>query len=594
MNAAIATTIQQLFQNYDEDSFSAACENYVFNFCNCPVSESNRRSWKDCFLFLKSNINRPEFQNYPIIFEYLMVDSCQRPDVLILTESKVIVLEFKEKCEVKKDDVTQASGYKTSFVNFHYETANMGLNVESYLVYTKEMNQPCPIPYFDPRTFRSGLNNILDKPMDPKQFQTWLNSPFEPLKNIADATMQLFKTHKLPNIKTIKDGDIQECLDTIDEIIQNPAPHKIVFIEGVPGAGKTLVGLKTVFDQSAKNPALNPVYLSGNGPLVNILQQTLTRGGANGEAFIRDMYKFKQNINTQNHVIIFDEAQRAWDANKNRGISEPEALLSKLEYVPNITLICLIGSGQSIYTGEEVGMPLWADALHKHPNWLAFFPDSMSSLFKGVANNQLFLDTSIRNSFINVAPLVEAILDCHFQEARDIYQDLATQGLQVYLKYNKSHLKGIADARFSENISKEYHNHTGLLVSSYVDNQAADMIFPQGYQGNRVRANEAYRWYEYESHLLTRGASEFLIQGIELEWPIVTFGGDFYLENGRWVISPQAQARGRSFRDFNTIIKNIYRVLLTRSRKGMYLYIPCRELPRLKETFDTLYAIFAL
>lgn len=590
--AAIATTVEKLLTNYNADTFTSSCAAFVENECGCPVSESNLNSWRDCFRFLNKNLSDPFFKDYQILFEYLMVDSEKRPDVILLTKSQAIILEFKQKNEILKPDIIQANGYKNSLIRYHQMTAELGLEVKSYLVFTLPVNQQSTeIDILQPSNFAAHLKQVLDpESMDRETANRWYNSIFEALKNIADATSQLFLTGDLPNIKSIREGDIADSIFAINDIINLTGKKSIVFLEGVPGAGKTLVGLKTVHDQHRMNPGSKPIYLSGNGPLVNILQTTLNSAGADGKVFIQDMHIFKRHHTRQapvNNVIVFDEAQRAWDEKKNNGVSEPESLLSILDSKPSVTLICLIGDGQAIYTGEEVGMPLWQEALNKFPDWNVYIPSKMKNEIKGNIDDRLFLDTSIRNDFINVSPLVEAILDCRFDEARTIYKQLQRQGLAVYTTKNKRQLPSIVQHVKASNPN----DHIGLLVASYTQNK---QLFPPGYQGSFIKANEAGKWYFEEAPELKRAASEFLIQGIELEWPIVTFGGDFYLQNGQWVIDPSARAKGsRACNDFDTIIRNVYRVLLTRSRKGMYLYIPSTIDPKLEETWKTIHTIFA-
>ncbi|MBS9782551.1 MAG: DUF2075 domain-containing protein, partial [Arcobacter sp.] len=125
--------------------------------------------------------------------------------------------------------------------------------------------------------FKNTISNLLkNKKPSSRQFcQKWIDSPFVPLKNIADSTLQLFKNGDLPNIKSIKDGDIKYALEEINNII-NSNGKNIIFISGAPGAGKTLVGLKTVYDHIEIEKDINPIYLSGNDPLITILQNTLT------------------------------------------------------------------------------------------------------------------------------------------------------------------------------------------------------------------------------------------------------------------------------------------------------------------------------
>lgn len=602
MNTAIETTIGKLFVEYSEEKFIEECANYVGQVCGCPISASNRRSWGDCFRFLKNNINSPEFWNYPILFEYMMVDSERRPDVIILCQDKVVILEFKEKCRVTKTDIAQAAAYKKDIKYFHHQTAYQNLLVESYLVYTVPNSEYFDFPHLVPENFSKGLRNILTSPMDTESKNKWINSIFEPLKSVADATCQLFQTGELPNIKSIREGHIQDCLNAINEISNQKNQKSIIFVEGVPGSGKTLVGIKTVYDTYMKDESKRPIYLSGNFPLVDILQNSLSLTGYEGKSFIQHMKDFKRHNSARIPVydlIVFDEAQRAWDEFRNGGVSEPETLLRILNSKQSVTLICLIGTGQAIHTGEEIGMPLWRDALSRFPEWNVFFTRGLSTVLNGMIDDRLYLDTSIRNDFIDVAPLIEAILNSEFDKAHSIYAYLVKQGYSVYLVNQKEQLPMIVN-HVKRNNSND---HVGILVSSHSKDES---IFPTGYRG-QANVKKPWPWYSEQSELLTLGATEFLVQGIELEWPIVTFGGDYYIENNRWVVDPNLRNKGSNYFNFPEIVKNVYRVLLTRSRKGMYIYIPYsidkqaknkaeerKKIQKFKETWEILFRVFTI
>lgn len=245
-----------------------------------------------------------------------------------------------------------------------------------------------------------------------------------------------------------------------------------------------------------------------------------------------------------------------------------------------ITIICLIGDGQAINVNEETGMPIWADALAGRDDWNVYVPVTYVALFDRTytcnATPELMLDTSIRHDFIDVSPWVEAILDLDADRAKSIYQDMLAKGFECWWFRGQDKLQGTVDY-INRNFSG---SHTGIVVSSHMRDSG---FFGRQYRGSYVHAEDAYNWYMNEGPCLTRGASEFLIQGIELEYPIVSFVGDYYIQNGQWVIDPLADFKPE-IRDRETLIKNVYRVLLTRSRKGMFLYFP--QETKLNETYQ--------
>ncbi len=598
-NAAIAVTIGQLRGEYTQEQFTRACHNYVENICGLSVSEANDRSWDDCYNFLVKYLPEGvEFQNFHLVFEFVMPETLRRVDVILLTKNKVLSLEFKEKSKVLRDDIAQAAGYGQSISHYHYLTEENEMEVLPYLVYTPgdPSGRHDIIDILSPINFTRTIKECLkgEAPMTDEFCKEWIEAPFRPLKNIAEATLQLFRDGDLPNIKTIREGDIQDTLDVINKVINDQSITKgILFVSGVPGAGKTLVGLKTVYDHSRPGEEWNPIYLSGNDPLVNILQNTLSVNYVDleGGSYIQPMKVFKSRYGRasasipHNDIIVFDEAQRAWDIDRREpGQTEATILLRIGDRVAmkhgKVTIICLIGDGQAIHIFEETGMSIWADALAGRGDWNVYVPENYAELFDRAPNcdviPSLMLDTSIRNDFVDVSPWVEAILELDFDRARKLYQEILKKGFKCWYFRNRDKL--IETVHY---VDENYRGcHTGIVVSSHMKENKD--YFGQQYRGSFVKADEAYNWYVNEGPQLKRGASEFLMQGIELEYPIVTFGGDYYIKNGQWVIDSAAQFNPE-IHDRDTIIRNVYRVLLTRSRKGMFLYFPQDH--KLDETF---------
>ncbi len=600
-HAAISVTIGTFRREYTQKRFTEECHNFVKHTCGYPVSDLNDRSWDDCYSFLSKYLpTENQYQEFHIVFEFLMPDSLKRVDVLLLTQNKVVVLEFKEKREILKDDIAQVAGYSQSISQYHYLTEENDMAVSAYLVYTPgdPTGRHELVDILHPRNFTQTVKQCLtgEAPMSDHACNEWVTSPFHPLKNIAEATLQLFRDGDLPNIKSIREGDIKDTLAYIYRVIDDPEHQKnILFVSGVPGAGKTLVGLKTVYDHAHPGERLTPIYLSGNDPLVNILQNTLSANRVNleGRSYIQAMKNFKRRVRDStppmNHIIVFDEAQRAWDTDRMEPGQTEATLLLRLgdriaECYGKVTMICLIGDGQAIHKNEETGMLLWVDALTDsiREDWTVYAPENYGPLFHGRTNciiaSELMLNTSIRHDFIDVSPWVEAILELDLNKARSLYQEMLKKGFACWRFRDKAKLP-----RLVEYVQNEFPgSHTGIVVSSH--RKGCPYFGPQ-YRGSYVKAEEAYSWYREEGPQLTRGASEFLIQGIELEYPIVTFAGDYYIQNGQWVLDQDAYF-DREIRDRNTLIQNVYRVLLTRSRKGMFLYVP--QDPKLDETYQWL------
>lgn len=594
-NAAIAITIGKLRGDYTRERFTRECHAFVEDKCGLPVGDANDRSWDDCYAFLSKNLpTEDQFQDFHLIFEFVMPESLCRADVLILARHRVIVLEFKQKLKILKDDVAQAAGYGQSITHYHYETEENDIEVSTHLVYTPGDPSGCHnlVDILCPANFCKAVKVELsaEVPMTDAECEKWVASPFHPLKNLAEATLQLFRNGDLPNIKSIREGDIKSTLTVVNRIIDDRSSRKgIMFVSGVPGSGKTLVGLKTVYDHGRPGEAINPIYLSGNDPLVNILQNTLSVNHVDkeGGSYIQPMKSFKKLAHgstvPMNDIIVFDEAQRAWDTDREPGQTEATLLLKIGDRIADkygkVTILCLIGDGQAIHKNEEAGMPMWADALVGRKDWNVYVPKNYETLFERAAHcnmvPELMLDTSIRHDFIDVSPWVEAVLALDQGKARSLYREMLSNGFECWWFRDKAAL-----LKTVQHIQKNYpESHTGLIVSSHL--KSGREYFGPQYRGSYIKAEEAYSWYMDEGPKLTRGASEFLIQGIELEYPIVGFVGDYYIRNGQWTVDSRATDPG--LKDLHTVIENVYRVLLTRSRKGIFLYFP--QDPKLDETY---------
>ncbi|MGY3765460.1 DNA/RNA helicase domain-containing protein [Vagococcus vulneris] len=339
--------------------------------------------------------------------------------MIILTSRKVIILEFKRKGKIYLEDQKQAIQYKQDISNYHAATSDLDLTVSSYLVFTLDALQTGNelISILTKETFDTFIEDEIKEEKEMKQLlvDKWLQSQYTPLPSIISASKLLFETGELPQIKRIKDGDISETLSAIEQVINSKTLEKtLVFVNGVPGSGKTLVGLKSVYDNICKD--INPIFLSGNGPLVNVLQGLLSENNNQGRALIRDMHAFKREYQkldkvSNNQFIVFDEAQRAWDVEKTRSKSEPEILLTIGDGIAKqhkkVTILCLVGDGQAIHTGEEKGRSLWFDAINKHNDWNVVSSSPINEInFKHYIQSKLYLSTSIRHNFINVSPLL--------------------------------------------------------------------------------------------------------------------------------------------------------------------------------------------
>lgn len=254
-NAAIVCTLGELFGHYDRDSFAIKCEKYVSVNCGMQVNESNRDSWKDCYDFLKRELGSRKWpRDIYAAFEFKMPDSQKRADVILLTKEKVVILEFKRKENACLRDALQVGGYHQSIESFHSATISKNMDVRQFLTLTKpgKAEKSSVVDILDETDFRPTLHALLinDVAMTSDEAKDWVVSTFYPSKSMCDLAKQVFETKKLPQIKSISDDEIQGCLDAVTGIVNEKTLRKnLVFVTGVPGSGKTLVGLKIVYDR---------------------------------------------------------------------------------------------------------------------------------------------------------------------------------------------------------------------------------------------------------------------------------------------------------------------------------------------------------
>ncbi|MGB5177286.1 MAG: DNA/RNA helicase domain-containing protein, partial [Gammaproteobacteria bacterium] len=426
----------------------------------------------------------------------------------------------------------------------------------------------------------------------------------------------------LPMIKRAR-AATEPALEYITKIAHEAAHDKtrnLVLLSGVPGSGKTLVGLQLVHsgwvddlavEREGSKPAAPAVYLSGNGPLVEVLQHALKDGGGEGRTFVQaikkyvDFYSRRGAAMPPEHLIVFDEAQRAHDAErvakvhkKPVAMSEPQHLIEFCGRIPDwCVLVALIGDGQAIHTGEEAGISLWAEAISATDDaqqWQVHGSPSFSQMFEsagmsGKWNDVLNLDTEIRFHLTpKVHEFVAGILggmksssmallgDVLYQEG---HRFLVSRDLNVAQSYLKDRYEGATEARYGILASSK----DKWLLSHGVDNSYMTT--------KRLKVGP---WYNYPSSSpesccqLQTVATEFSSQGLELDCALLAWGSDLLWENGDWTVKYGGTNRP-PLKDPQTVRKNVYRVLLTRGRDGTVIYIPKDE--RMNATYERLVSV---
>lgn len=536
----------------------------------------------------------PELAQALIAFEYeLWGEAGRRCDVvLVLPTGHVLVIEFKVADDLRLADLDQVVGYARDLKG--YQSNSHHLAVDAMLVLTK-----APAALVPPPTHAAVL---IDRPADRRLAKVirwaqrclaqpvqaidplqWLDGDYEPLPVLIKAAADIFARNPLPQIRTIKESHIPELLTWLDSLIERAAAqqeHYLVLITGRPGAGKTLVGLECVARQNGRNYPAN--YISGNGPLVAVLQDCLERLGADAKAMIRGMYEFKRDTVGRKRwpyyprVFVFDEGQRAWvEVNDFHG-TEIQLLIEVASRAPWGVVIGLLGEGQEIWKKEDGSIQKWLQDFEqsdrRDARWQVFAPEGKVVATETVHTKPfLHLHTTVRaKQTLHLHRWVNALLeDVPPADVSAHAERLHTQGFPVYVTDNRQAAEAYVRYRYQA---------SGKLFGWVASSQSKDSDrnphgLPQIERPRTFLAKRVYgRWYnDGECRLLKQACSEFGCQGLELDFALVYWGRDLQWTGSGWHVPPGTRSKtGKPVE--HTL--NVYRVLLTRAREGMVIYCP--------------------
>nr|WP_240514247.1 DNA/RNA helicase domain-containing protein [Bacillus cereus] len=442
-----------------------------------------------------------------------------------------------------------------------------------------------------------GLESILKRILNKTEAPTLtlediINGVYEPSPSMLEAARSILNNEPLPEIKAVSSSNFPEVQQTVRSIIeeaQHTNTHHLILVSGEPGAGKTYLGLTIAHEMK------NAVYLSGNGPLVDVLQDTLKN-----RTFVQGLYGYKMDflekrMIPKEQIIIFDEAQRAWDTKKvdqsltkrNRkaqNLSEPDIIMNiTTNNKPWSVTIGLIGDGQEIYSGEEGGLALWNHAIagknitvhSKHPN----------SLFTNAAHyrthSQLHLNSSFRaHAALKYYEIINTLLDANFEQTKQLIHHLPKEHYQLFITRDLDKAKLTLHQLYQDDTKT-----VGVVCAGGADHQKGVPVLPRDERYERPSKIAQYFNYpesQYYCKALNYSSTEFQTQGLELDMTLVHWDDDLYLQNGTW--------KGRHYQwgieDLFQIKLNAYRVILTRGRDGTIIYIPPKTI--LDETWNLL------
>jgi hypothetical protein len=598
------------------------------------VEQTQRDAWIQQIMILKSALMGFDGKIY---FEYTIPRMGKRIDTVCIIGSVIFILEFKigEK-EFNSYDIDQVIDYALDLKNFH-ETSHdqyiapmlIASNAPSTYIAVSQTSQNdklLSVIKTNSKNLRVALEGVLSfvgsGTIEPNN---WEAGGYHPTPTIVEAAMALYRGHSVEEISRSDASaiNLQQTTDTISQVIRLSKENNqkaICFVTGVPGAGKTLVGLNVATVHIDKSQELYSVFLSGNGPLVAILREALTRDRVAHEKskgikttkskamsevkmFIQNDHNFRDDCLVDEakapveHVVLFDEAQRAWNIEQTKKFmkekknkpffifSEPEFLISCLDRHKDwAVIVCLVGGGQEINTGEA-GISEWLRAIDRtYPDWNIYISSRLSdSEYSAneiisklarknghlIAKDELHLSVSMRSFRAeNVSLFVKQLLDMDVEGAQKTLRDLGGKYPIVLSRDLSKAKRWLKDqARGSERY--------GIIVSSQAERLrplAIHVKSPMDPVHWFLDGKEDVR----SSYYLEDVATEFDIQGLELDWACVTWDADFRFTQSGWTHKSFVGNHWNNINkeDKREFQKNAYRVLLTRARQGMVIVVP--------------------
>lgn len=592
-----------------------------------------------------------------IIFEYTIPRVGGRIDNILLINNTIFVLEFKVgKESYDISSTTQARTYAIDLANFHEEShdkiivpivisTNASDREPQISVYNKNVYD---VIFTNGNNLKQILNKFQNNTKEEISLDKWLNSRYVPTPTIIEAAKALYSNHSVENISQNEAAEnltkTSMAVRKIIELSKQNHQKSICFITGVPGAGKTLAGLNIAIENQKVTGRNYSCFLTGNQPLVSVLKEALAKdeenrtgipigmARSNVKSFIQIIHHFrdeslkKLDLPPIDNVVVFDEAQRAWEQKKLSdflrdkkrtiidklpdekrdkilSLSEPELLIEYMNRHHDWgVIVCLVGGGQDINEGEA-GIQEWFDSLRRsYPNWKIYVSNriteeeyvgkgSFEKLVKDLDCSMipaLHLSISLR-SFRSekVANFVHHLLNNERKQAAKIYQEIKkvypiciTRDLNVAKKWIKE-----------QTINKNCRY--GIIASSKAKRLRADGIWVEC-------KCKPEKWFLEgkdnikSSYFMEEVATEFDIQGLEIDYALIGWDADYRYENecfkfyrphgSKWqTIEAEADKR---------YLKNAYRVLLTRARQGMIIFVPTgdiADITRLPEFYDNTY-----
>ncbi|MEP7281225.1 MAG: DUF2075 domain-containing protein [Rubrivivax sp.] len=570
-----------------------------------------------------------------IYFEFTVPRLGRRVDTVLLTDRGLVLVEFKVgEAGFTRSAIDQVWDYGLDFKHFH--EASHAIAILPVLVATQAPAQVleigtsfsgdglarplCAAPAQLPEIV-NAVHDRIDAPAIDAD--AWERGRYLPTPTIVEAARALYAGHAVAEISRSDAGarNLAHTTAVLDRVIEQSRQQgrkSICFVTGVPGAGKTLVGLDVANRHLDRASETYSVFLSGNGPLVAVLREALARdrvqravtqgrvvrvGHARREVetFIQNVHHFRDEYLRDpgappEHVVLFDEAQRAWDLQQTSAFmkrkrgradfaqSEPEFLVSCMDrHLDWAVVVCLVGSGQEINTGEG-GIAQWFEAvLGRFGGWDVHLSSQLTAAeYHGDAvfdrllarpntfrHPDLHLATSMRSFRAEtLSQFVRELLDLELAEARgtlagltDRYPIVLTRDLDAAKRWLRGQARG--SERFGVVVSSQAERLKPLAIDIRVKTDPVKW-FLDGKDDTR------------SSYYLEDVATEFQVQGLELDWACVVWDGDLRFAETAWAHHEFRGSRWTRIQkpERRRYLENAYRVLLTRARQGMVIVVP--------------------
>ena len=665
------STIEEFIKADETAVFGMLCDNY-----HGDALTTTREAWKSEILILKQLLTPYHCEHGQIVFEYDIPRLGKRIDVVLLLRGLVLCLEFKVgETRILEADVDQVLDYALDLKNFHKFSQDRIIVPILIATNYRMASDAVRVSAYDDMVVNplvtgvTGLNKTLSMVLEEYPNETpvkdnWVISPYSPTPTIIEAARSLYENHSVENITRHEADDVStdRTIAYILSVIKKSKEQRkksICFVTGVPGAGKTLVGLDVAIKQTYQGQSEpvkdeGAVYLSGNGPLVAVLTEALAQDKykkcrEQGEKkkmtdsrrevskSIQMIHRYRDNMLAKiknpvenglleidpkkavkleqagygevEHVAIFDEAQRSWThkrladylkrggtyGNKlkvpNFPMSEAAFLIWSLDQREDwATIVCLVGGGQEINTGEA-GISEWIAALNESfPHWNVYISPKLTDaeyaegkvneLLKDnprvTYNDDLHLAVSLRSfraeklsSFVHSLLSFDGNAASIYAEIKDKYPIVLTRDMAKARKWLHEKVRGT--------------ERTGILVTkeSARFKPLAVHILPSGDEN-------AVHWFLEDkadtrsSNYLEDAATEIQVQGLELDYTCLLWDADMRYDNGKWRFyrfngqtkwveqTPTSETR----QELIKYMLNAYRVLLTRARSGMVICVP--------------------